>query len=241
MKKTLTAALALTAFAGIAFADQEKATIDSQFTGCLPFTSTGNSSGQLVCNPFNQMTNGVAKLGDIVGEAGTTISVISENARVLFTIPWSEANQGWCDSGSSVTSNDYPLARGTSVLFEGAAGTKLYFSGSLPANVNVTNNLTAGKYAAVGNVSVDTTTTKTLGDFALIGCDPSKDYVIVKGTKYVYSGGHWYTKDNYMASSFANSADGTEIAICEGIAVVCGTVKRGATRTGLKVELPGSY
>ena len=238
MKKTLTAALALTAFAGIAFAD--KATIDTQVAGCL--SVTGAASEKLVCNPFNNITNtasGAYTLGDIVGYGDATISVISADAKRLFTVTWN--NDGWyAKAGDTVSSNDYPLARGTSIVFSGS-GAKLYFSGSRPESANVPKDLTAGKYAAVGNVSV-ATTGKTLGDFSLVSCDPAKDYVIVAGTKYVYYNSNWYTKTNFMASSFGSNANSTPIDPCEGIAVVCaGNPKRGAARTGLKVNLPGTY
>ena len=235
MKKTLTAALALSTFAGLALATS---TIDTQVAGCLAVT--GGAKEKLVCNPFNNIanTNSAAyTLGDIVGEDGVTISVISENARILFEVNWDAEKQGWYSGGSS--SNDYPLARGTSILFSGN-GKKLYFSGSRPASVNVPKDLTAGKYAAVGNVSVSTTA-KTLRNFSLEGCDPAKDYVIISGTKYVYHNGNWYTKENYMSSLFTSNANDVEVPTCGGIAVVCGTVKRGSARTGLKINLPGTY
>jgi hypothetical protein len=235
MKKTLTAALALSTFAGLALATS----IETPKAGFL--TVDGPTSGEtLVCSPFESF-EGTATLGDIVGTSGASICVVSSGAKRLFTASWDTEKKGWFPTGSSVSSNDFPLARGTSVLFSGSSAS-LMFSGNLAASANVTNDLAAGEYAPVGNVSA-ATTGKKLGDFSLIGCDPAKDYVVISGTKYVYYSGHWYTREAFLSSSFTSNVDETvDIPYCGGIAVICaGNPKRGAARTGLKVALPGIY
>ena len=240
MKKTLTAALALTAIAGIAFAD--KATVDSQFAGCLSFT--GTASEQLVCSPFEAFEGGhTPKLGDFSGESDATICVIAPSGKRLFTVVWvdSGTKHGWyADSSATVSSNDYPLVRGTSILFS-RSGSKLTFSGTLAASEDVEKQLSAGTYAPVGNVSVSSTA-KKLKDFKLEGCDPTRDYVIISGQKYVYANSKWYLRSDFLSNgTLDDKGETVSIPAGGGVAVVCGTAGRGQTRGELSITVPGKY
>jgi hypothetical protein len=242
MNKTFTAAIAITAVAGLASAD-----IATDPAGYIPVS--GSSSEILVCNPFNSFSEGATTLRDIDGsELGEndTICIISTSGKKSLTLTWQNKDEtypedGWYVEGATVSSNDYPLARGTSILFKSPANKDIVFAGPLAVSQDVEKPLTAGTYAPVGNISIDPDG-KTLGDFEFIGCDYAKDYIVNSGTKYVYYGGHWYSKADFLSQgTAATKQDSTPIDPCGGIAVVCGTAKRGLSRSGLSIKLPGTY
>jgi hypothetical protein len=231
MKKTLTAALALTAFAGIAFADQEKATIDTQQAGCIEKTGSG-----LVCNPFDSFTNSVPKLGDIDGSAlanGESISLVSPNGRAnRFT--WSAG--GWYDTNNNC-SNSLEFARGDAVyLNKTSNGHSLILAGDLTAASVDAKVVENGGYTFFGNASP---VVKKLGDFEInpLGSyDVARDYVVIGATnttKYVYSGGHWFTKEGN------NDADSVDVAAGEGLFIFCKKRPRGWVAPSIKV--PSGY
>lgn len=242
MNKTFTAAIAITAVAGLTSAE-----IATAPAGYIPVS--GSSAEKLVCNPFESFSEGATTLGDIDGaELGEndTICIISTSGKKSLTLTWetkdeSHPEDGWYVEGATVSSNDYPLARGTSILFKSPANKDIVFAGPLAVSQDVETPLAAGAYVPVGNISIDPVG-KTLGDFEFNGCDYAKDYIVHNGTKYVYYGGHWYAKADFLSSgTAATKMDSTAIVPCGGIAVVCGAAKRGLTRSGLSIKIPGTY
>ena len=251
MKKTLTAALALSTFAGLALATSS---IDTDPAGCLAITNAASTSSFII-NPFDAFEGGLT-LGDIDGSEGDTtdgfICVYNSNGKKLFFAKWRTVDTvtGWwtmADSNPSVFTNSHPLARGDSVQFTSGESEKvLYVAGTIsdnsdPVYLNKNHNF-------VGNIApVD----KDLGLFSLSGAkyDPfSSCYVYVNGNKLVYldsttagwvglSGG-WYLKSEINGPHPENATkQDTTIKRGMGFRVYC--PQADGTASGVVLNCPG--
>ena len=150
MKTTVTAAFAIASLAGMAMAE-----IATPAAGYTDFT--GSSTAQYVCNPFNSFTNATPKLGDIDGsaldDADDYIKVINSAGALVFRATWKTVNgvTGWYDAENALK-NDYVLARGNSIQFNGESGGKLVIAGYIDAT-DKTFALTATAQNWIGNTS----------------------------------------------------------------------------------------
>lgn len=210
MKKTLTAALALSTFAGLALATS---TINTQQAGCVEV-----GVGNFVLNPFSSFS-GTANptLADFDGSSIAVgsgyIRVISDKGKELFSAAYLPSNHasasngaGWytvITGGSSSygeCKNSYSLTRGQSIQFYGSGVTL-----SMAGNINTGDavlTLSAG-HNFIGNVSP---VAKSLTSVSIANFDPDGgDYVFVNGAKYAYYGGKWYDFDAFRAAASVSS------------------------------------
>lgn len=251
MKKTLTAALALTAFSSIAFAD--KATIDTDPAGCLAITNAASTSSFII-NPFDAFEGGLT-LGDIDGTeaANGLIKVFNSNGKKLFEAHWytyQEKTGWWTWEGSNPVTftNSHPLARGDSIQYTSASTEQvLYVAGTINdagAPINLIKN-----HNFVGNVApVD----KTLGQFTLSGdnYDPfSSCYVYVNGNKLVYLDSTtagwvgllagWYLKSEINGSHPENAENKNSTQIKKGTGFRVYFPQADGTASGVVLNCPG--
>lgn len=196
MKKTLTAALALSTFAGLALATS---TIETPKAGCI---SVDASSSMFVINPFAPFEGSTLTLGDIDGSAAPNgfLRVYTANGKKAFDAKWN--NGAWCewsDSQYGASSNDYPLARGASVMFVNDSASETLTVAGVLSESNQTVTCVRGQNF-VGNIAP---IAKNLTTFTVGGSfDPWSDYVATAdGTKYVYYGGNWYLRSDYIGTA----------------------------------------
>lgn len=196
MKKTLTAALALSTFAGLALATS---TIETPKAGCI---SVDASSSMFVINPFAPFEGSTLTLGDIDGSAAPNgfLRVYTANGKKAFDAKWN--NGAWCewsDSRYGASSNDYPLARGASVMFVNDSASETLTVAGVLSESNETVTCDRGQNF-VGNIAP---VAKNLTTFTVGGSfDPWSDYVATAdGTKYVYDGGNWYLRSDYLGTA----------------------------------------
>ena len=234
MNKMFTTAMAIAAVAGLASADisttagyKEVSVTGSDFIG-TPFANYEDSEA-------------AATLGDIIGQSGDSIKVISAGGKTLFTATYGTSpSAGWYDGAGC--SNAFPLARGTSVHFtaNGDSST-LFMAGSLATNDTVTVNLGA-QNNFVANASPFSA--KTLGNFVVSGAGykpMGSDYFFVNGQKVVYLdqataakaklAAGWYLKDALKNPATAVSQNGLEIPVGKGF--------RCVLKTGATITVPG--
>lgn len=220
MNKTFTAAIAITAVAGLA-----SAAIETAPAGYVDRDAGGSQI--LVSNPFNSFENGATTtLGDIDGENignGKCIALVAANGH-LTKLYWqgSATPPGWYDAQTGGTCyNSTALARGDGILFNGASECPLVFSGPIATEIVPAKSAVNGGYKVVGNASpVDT----TLSAFSIggTGYDYAKDYVTLRDTKYVYKNGHWFARED------GADADAVDVYAGEGLFLFCQR-RRGGT------------
>lgn len=202
MKKTLTAALAISAIASLALATEIST---SNVAVALDITEAAGFSG-FISNPLG------AKLGDIDGSttSGVKIRVINPTGSKAFDAVW---NDGWKlfeNSAYGESKDNYVLSRGQSVQFivpaNGEAQT-LYVAGVLNTD-NISPTLATGAYNFLGNASVND---KTLADITVANLDSRNgDYVwLSDGTKLAFYNNKWY---NYAAFRQATTTAPTEVS-----------------------------
>ena len=226
MKKTLTAALALSTFAGLALATS---TIDTAPAGCIE-----KNTEDLVCNPFVPFTNPTATptLGDLDGsmlDSSDCICLVSPKG-AMTRLYWHD--NAWYDAsvGGTCLSSE-TLARGDAIQFHRVSG-KLLISGLLTNVVVDAKAANNGGYTLFGNASPVAT---NLAAFAVSGgsYDPAKDYVVLNETKYIYADGHWYTREGNALS------DSVPVAAGQGLFLFCKKRSRGWVAPTITV--PGTY
>ena len=226
MKKTLTAALALTAFAGFAYA----ASIGTPAAGYIE-----KSTQELVCNPFVPFDNPVSvpTLGDIDGSSlgnGDWIGLVAPDGKMT-KFYWHD--NGWYDAQSNGNSaNDVVLVRGDAIQFHRASGT-LAFSGIITNCEVVAKTANNGGYTVFGNASpVD----KDLYDFSISGADydPARDYVSCNGGMYVFQNNKWYEKD----SGDEVSRGDVTVPAGKGLFLCCQKRRKWTAPT---ITVPGTY
>lgn len=205
MKKTLTAALAISAIASLALATEIST---SNVAVALDLTEAAGFSG-FISNPLG------AKLGDIDGSAtatsGAKIRVINPTGIKAFDAVW--YNGGWKlfeNSNYTDSMDNYVLSRGQSVQFivpsNGEAQT-LYVAGILNED-NISPTLATGAYNFLGNASVSD---KTLADITVANLDSRNgDYVWLSGNrKLAFYNNKWY---DYAAFRQATTTAPTEVS-----------------------------
>lgn len=182
MNKTFTAAIAITAVAGLASAE-----IATDPAGYVDVA--GTESGQFVANPFGSFTGNPTTLGDIDGSnlnSGSTITIISDKGKKLFDAAYRTdvVDVGWWvirDGGSyGDFTNSHPIARGEAIMFNGNNDV-ITMAGTLNNN-GASVNLVKG-HNFVGNVVA---VNKPLSQFAVTGWTLNKDYLYVNDVKYTY-------------------------------------------------------
>lgn len=233
MKKTLTAAVALSAIAGLAMAAIETAPAGYAET-------TGSSTAILVCNPFLTFegTTGTT-LGDIDGsnlDTADYIQVVGADGKSLKKAKWHDGH--WYDFTENTLADSYALSRGISVRFVSTENKAILFSGVIgTANVPV-------PYSVKGNVFVGnpSAVAKTLGDFTFSTFKPDYDFVEINGVKYVLVSKKgvtkWVTQEAYRAGgSLASMADCGSLSIPSGAGV---RFYNGKAKTSATVTLPGT-
>jgi len=216
MKKTLTAAVALSAIAGLALA-----TIETPAAGYVDVETSA-----FVLNPFTAF-DGALSLGDIEGTDGAVLRVIYPNGKKAFEVAWDSAANpaGWYDGAGC--SNAFALVRGQSVQFISDNDT-LTMAGVL-TNSNASVTCVAG-HNFVGNVA-PVAVSLTSVSIANFDAD-SGDYAFVDGSKYAYYGGNWYGFNEFRAAASVSSLtpvanNAITIAPGTGFRVFCST-RRGS-------------
>jgi hypothetical protein len=219
MNKSFTAAIAIAATAGLAFA-----AIETDPAGYIE----RNTQGAWVCNPFSSFTNGVATtLADVDGSNlgnGDSIAIVSPDGTMTEYV-WS--NGGWATT-NNVSANP-SLPRGDAIVLKAVGSNKsLVISGPL-TNADVgEKSVTEIGYKLVGNASAGT---KHLSDFGVGGnYNPNYDYVQLNGTKYIYNNG-WKVR----ATGVAPSPD-PEVASGEALFLYCGST-RARKKNGFEVTI----
>ena len=224
MNKTFNMALAVAAAAGMVCAEIETA----------PAGYVDVAGGSFVSNPFDSFSGAANTLADIDGSAvgldAGYIRVISAKGKKLFDARYLTAENaasegksegaGWyvyANSAYGAFTNAHPLARGTSVQFNGSEQT-ITMAGTLSTeNVQVT--LVNG-HNFVGNVSP---VAKPLTSVSISNFDPDGgDYAYVNGVKYAYYEDNWYNWNDFIAGTASPIADNAvTIAAGQGIRIYC--------------------
>lgn len=238
MKKTLTAAIAIAATAGLSMAAIETAPAGYA-------ESADTTAAQYVCNPFNSFSGNAPTLGDLDGSAlnygEDKIIIIGADGRKLFTAKYlfsGTENAGWYeDLGEgygSVSSNSFPLARGTAVQFTGGSSAKLFMAGPLNS-ADAEPPLRSG-YSFVGNASAVTNNLNAVvlgGNYKF-----QNDYIILDNVKYVYlptaRGSYeagWYLRDYLLFKKDGASSELQNPALAPGKGFIVYTKAAGATVT----------
>lgn len=193
MNKTFTAAIAITAVAGLA-----SAAIETAPAGYIDKDAEGSTIQ--VCNPFYSFGAGEnTTLADIDGEnIGNSkyIGIVAPSGSITKYF-WKDGHWYTDTADASTLSDNVPLIRGDAIVFQGATGYPLVISGLLTnATVSAKSQNEIG-YKLVGNASaVD----KHLSDFTVGGnYDPNYDYVQLGSTKYVYKNGGWKIRETGLA------------------------------------------
>lgn len=215
MNKTFTAAIAIAATAGLAFAAIETAPAGYE-------EKTAAETATLVCNPFLSFDTSAStpKLGDIDGSNlanGDYIGIVSAGGQIA-KYYWHD-NAWYTAASGGDPANSVALTRGDAIQFSATAGRKLLLSGLFTEDDVAAKTASVG-YNLVGNVSASS---KTLADFTVTGTDPNKDYVNLRGTKYVYENSHWVTREGRVRS------DSVSVAPGEGLFLYCANRGRGKT------------
>lgn len=214
MNKTFTAAIAITAVAGLA-----SAAIETAPAGYVD--KDANGSQILVCNPFLSFdtTASSTTLGDIdgsgIGSAGY-IAKIANDGKI--TKYWWHNDAWYTAQEGGTESNDVALNRGDAIQFSGAANALLVLAGPLAEDAVDAKTASVG-YTIVGNAAP---VAKPLSAFSISGnYDYNKDYVNLKGTKYIYKNGHWLVRDT------GANADDVSVAEGDGLFLYCQKRPRG--------------
>ena len=216
MNKTFTAAIAITAVAGLA-----SAAIETAPAGYVD--KAGVTTGTLVCNPFLSFeTSASPTLGDIDGSNlanGDYIAVISAGGQMT-KYYWHD-DAWYTDKNAGTTANGIALNRGDAIQFVGSdASHPLVFAGPLAEDPVDAKTASVG-YTIVGNAAP---VAKPLSAFSISGnYDYNKDYVNLKGTKYIYKNGHWLVRDT------GANADDVSVAEGDGLFLYCQRRTRGST------------
>lgn len=244
MNKTFTAAIAITAVAGLA-----SAAIETAPAGYVDMT--GTESGGFVANPFDSFTSGNnPTLGDLDGSElspeNSYITVISEAGKKLFTAVYRKSANpvGWyplddsAGSGYGDCTNSHPLARGEAIQFASKSGETLTFAGPLNTN-GVTIALAKGNNF-VGNVLP---TPISLGQIVPINFTLNKDYLLLNGVKYAYLApakaaqlkmtAGWYLYDDIKSGSTSIDCKNEKVSIAPGVGFRTYAYKAGS------ITLPG--
>lgn len=226
MNKTFTAAIAITAVAGLA-----SAAIETAPAGYVDKDAEGNQI--LVCNPFLSFDTSASELtlGDIDGSLiendSPYIAKISTGGK-LSKYYWHD--NAWYDAQTGGNlSNDVTLDRGDAIQFSGKAGKPLVLAGPIATNSVSAKSATVG-YTVVGNAApVD----KKLKDFVVGGnYDYNKDYVNLGGTKYIFKGGHWLVRDT------GANADEVDVHAGDGLFLYCAGGRRSGGALTATITVP---
>ena len=227
MNKTFTAAIAITAVAGLA-----SAAIETAPAGYVDKVAGGEQI--LVCNPFLSFdtTASSMTLGDIDGSQmgeGGYIATITSAGKVTKYYWYNNAWNTETD-GTGTPSNDVELSRGDAIQFSAAGSAPLVLAGPIATNVaEIAKGAQVG-YTIVGNAAP---VAKPLSAFSITGnYDYNKDYVNLNGTKYIYKNGNWLVRDTGANANNVSVAEGA------GLFLFCQKRVRGTDKSYPTITIP---